>query len=187
MSTFWFCINSALAPATIMGLGGGGVIWSKYCGFNHSPRKASTRIFDLRYRLWCPRARRARSCCRSCRGSAIGARPCDEDDELSIPRSRGDAECSCAGVRALPAAGPSLGSSNCAMPAEIATLVCRQRKNGEVCITTLCFFLLRRPPLLLPCSFSCSSAFCSRACSKLAMRTPSAWHWFHPPYVSGGS
>ena len=43
-----FCISSAFAAATIIALGGGGVIWSKYCGLSHSPRNASTRIFAFR-------------------------------------------------------------------------------------------------------------------------------------------
>ena len=48
ISTLSFSINSALAVATIIALGGGGVIDSKYEGFSHSPKKASTQNLDLR-------------------------------------------------------------------------------------------------------------------------------------------
>lgn len=97
---------------------------------------------------------------------------------------------------------PALGW-NWAMPAEMATLVCRQRRKGELWMTTLCLRRLRfRLPSLLPMlpakslavvpsggggSVVASFIDCSRAWRRLAMRTPSALHWVQPAYVRGGS
>lgn len=98
---------------------------------------------------------------------------------------------------------------NCASPALMPILVCTHLWNGEECMKTLCFLFLdfELPPELLDMgeelsvgSFDSSSstsvcaadsAFsfkdCSRACSKAAIRRPSARDWFQPPYVIGGS
>lgn len=90
------------------------------------------------------------------------------------------AECICAGVLGLlPFLSP--GSSNCAMPADMATLVCRHRKNGDVWITTLCFFLFRLRPCVPfePSALGVLCALlnsCSRAWSKLAILVPNARH-----------
>lgn len=94
----------------------------------------------------------------------------------------------------------------CAIPAAMATLVCRHRRKGEEWMTTLCFSLRffrgASSPSSLLCSLLCllakscdltflscsgAAASCSRASSRVAMRTPSARHWVHPPYVKGGS
>ena len=72
----------------------------------------------------------------------------------------------------------------CAIPADIATLVCMHRRNGDECITTLCFlrflFLLLSPFWSESVAFGASLRDCSRALSKLAMRTPSARHCVQP-------
>lgn len=140
---------------------------------------------------------RAISCAKSCLGSAIGAR-LGEDATPSMALSRGDAECMLLGVRLLLVAGvEAIVGWYCDMPAEMATLVWRHLRKGEVWMTTLCFllflFLLPSPFCLEPRpsgadeSFVASFKECSRACSKLAMRTPSARHCVQPPYVRGGS
>lgn len=133
-----------MAVATIMALGGGGVIWSKYCGFSHSPRKASTRILLLRWRFRCsPSAFRAMTCAKSCLGSDMGVRLGDVAPRLSIALNRGEAECMLLGVLLLvPIPAPFMPGVYCAMPAEMATLVCRQRRKGDECTTTLCFLFL---------------------------------------------
>lgn len=106
--------------------------------------------------------------------------------------SRGDAECILLGVRLLLVAGvEETVGWYCDMPAEIAMLVWRHLRKGEVWMTTLCFllflFLLASPLCFTPkpsgaeCSLVASFKECSRACSKLAMRTPSARHCVQPP------
>lgn len=97
------------------------MICSKYCGFNHSPKKESTRSLDFRCLLDCPNDRRAMACAKSWLCSAMGVMG-GERKELDLP------------VFAL-LLGLEFASSGgwyCAMPADIATLVCTHRKNGEV-------------------------------------------------------
>ena len=87
--------------------------------------------------------------------------------------------------------------------------VCTHRRNGEVCIITLCFRLRTRLYLVRLCEFDMAEvcellSFCSdcvplsdvlgrlvdtdsRAWSKLAILTPRARDCVHPPYVNGGS
>jgi hypothetical protein len=90
---------------------------------------------------------RAISWAKSCLGSDIGAK---YGEPPSIPRSRGDAECMLLGVLLLLVVDPVVTVGlYCAIPADMATLVCMHRRNGDECITTLCFlrflFLLPSP------------------------------------------
>jgi hypothetical protein len=74
----------------------------------------------------------------------------------------------------------------CDMPAEMATLVCMHRRKGDECMTTLWvlrfLFLLPWPFWWLESDpFSASFRDCSRACNRLAIRTPRARHCVQPP------
>lgn len=66
-----------------------------------------------------------------------------------------------------------------AMPEARAMEVCMHRRNGELCITTLCF-LFRFGWSLRGCSGDCEEEEGSSA-SRFAMRTPRLRHCVQPP------
>ena len=65
------------------------------------------------------------------------------------------------------------------------TEVCMHRRNGDECITTLCFLFFRGDSG--PASLSSDFDRSSRLCKTLAILAPSALDWVQPPYVRGVS
>lgn len=76
-----------------------------------------------------------------------------------------------------------------ARPALMATEVCTQRKNGELCMMILyrLFFLFFWCPPLLPSALIAASSSASRSSSIEAILAPTVLDCNHPPYVRGGS
>ena len=107
--------SSALAPAIIMTDSGGGVIFSKYEGLSHSPRKASSRRIDFRI------------------GGGLGdgaAGLTSSPSPMNVGRERGlgtgDGGALLAGV------GLPNGVESWARPALMAIEVWIHRRNGEL-------------------------------------------------------